>query len=31
MNLDGHITMLGNTNAVYSGMTGGWQCREWRA
>lgn len=28
---DGHITMLGNTNAVYSGVTGGWQCREWRA
>lgn len=28
---DGHITMLGNTNAVYSGITGGWQCREWRA
>lgn len=28
---DGHITMLGNTNAAYSGVTGGWQCREWRA
>ena len=28
---DGHIIMLGNTNAVYSGATGGWQCREWRA
>lgn len=28
---DGHIIMLGNTNAVYSGVTGGWQCREWRA
>ena len=28
---DGHITMLGNTNATYSGVTGGWQCREWRA
>lgn len=28
---DGHITMLGNTNAVYSAITGGWQCREWRA
>lgn len=28
---DGHIIMLGNTNAVYSGITGGWQCREWRA
>ena len=27
---DGHIIMLGNTNAVYSGITGGWQCREWR-
>lgn len=28
---DGHIIMLGNTNAEYSGVTGGWQCREWRA
>lgn len=28
---DGHIIMLGNTLAVYSGITGGWQCREWRA
>lgn len=28
---DSHIIMLGNTNAVYSGITGGWQCREWRA
>nr|DAE54669.1 MAG TPA: protein of unknown function (DUF4815) [Caudoviricetes sp.] len=28
---DGVIIMLGNTNAVYSGVTGGWQCREWRA
>lgn len=28
---DGHITMLGDTNAVYSAVTGGWQCREWRA
>lgn len=28
---DGRIVMLGNTNAVYSGITGGWQCREWRA
>ena len=28
---DGKIIMLGNTNAVYSGVTGGWQCREWRA
>lgn len=28
---DGHIIMLGNTGAVYSGITGGWQCREWRA
>ena len=27
---DGHITMLGNTNASYSGITGGWQCKEWR-
>lgn len=27
---NGRITMLGNTNAVYSGITGGWQCREWR-
>ena len=28
---NGKIVMLGNTNGVYSGMTGGWQCREWRA
>jgi hypothetical protein len=28
---DGLIIMLGNTNGAYSGMTGGWQCREWRA
>lgn len=28
---DGVIIMLGNTGAVYSGVTGGWQCREWRA
>lgn len=28
---DGKIIMLGNTNGVYSGATGGWQCREWRA
>lgn len=28
---DGAIIMLGNSNAVYSGVTGGWQCREWRA
>jgi hypothetical protein len=28
---DGKIIMLGNTNGVYSGVTGGWQCREWRA
>ena len=28
---DGKIVMLGNTNGVYSGVTGGWQCREWRA
>lgn len=28
---DGHIVMLGDTDAVYSGVTGGWQCREWRA
>lgn len=27
---DGVVIMLGNTNAVYSGVTGGWQCREWR-
>ena len=28
---DGKIVMLGNANGVYSGVTGGWQCREWRA
>lgn len=28
---NGRIVMLGDTNAVYSGVTGGWQCREWRA
>lgn len=28
---DGAIVMLGNTNGAYSGVTGGWQCREWRA
>lgn len=28
---NGRIVMLGNTNGVYSGATGGWQCREWRA
>lgn len=28
---DGSFTMLGNTNAAHSGVTGGWQCREWRA
>lgn len=28
---DGKIIMLGNTNSVYTGVTGGWQCREWRA
>lgn len=28
---DGKIVMLGNTNAAYSGVVGGWQCREWRA
>lgn len=28
---DGRIIMLGDTNAAYSGATGGWQCREWRA
>lgn len=27
---NGRIVMLGNTNGVYSGVTGGWQCREWR-
>lgn len=28
---DGKIIMLGNTNGASSGVTGGWQCREWRA
>lgn len=28
---DGTIIMLGNPNSAYSGVTGGWQCREWRA
>lgn len=28
---NGEIIMLGNTNSIYSGVTGGWQCREWRA
>lgn len=28
---NGRIVMLGNTEARYSGVTGGWQCREWRA
>lgn len=28
---DGVIIMLGDTGGVYSGVTGGWQCREWRA
>ena len=28
---DGKIIMLGDTNGAYSGVTGGWQCREWRA
>lgn len=27
---DGLIINLGNTGGVYSGVTGGWQCREWR-
>lgn len=27
----GKIVMLGNPGGVYSGVTGGWQCREWRA
>lgn len=27
---DGTIILLGNTDGVYSGVTGGWQCREWR-
>lgn len=28
---NGEIVMLGNTNGVYSGVYGGWQCVEWRA
>lgn len=28
---DGVIIMLGDTGGAYSGVTGGWQCREWRA
>lgn len=28
---NGKIVMLGDTGAAYSGVTGGWQCREWRA
>lgn len=28
---DGKIVMLGDTKGAYSGVTGGWQCREWRA
>lgn len=28
---NGQIIVLGDTNSVYSGVTGGWQCREWRA
>lgn len=28
---NGEIIMLGNPNSAYSGVTGGWQCREWRA
>lgn len=27
----GRIIMLGDTKGVYSGVTGGWQCVEWRA
>lgn len=27
---DGTIVMQGDLRAVYSGVTGGWQCREWR-
>ena len=27
---DGTIIMLGNTQAAYSGVTGGWQCVNWR-
>lgn len=28
---NGGIVMLGNPNSAYSGVAGGWQCREWRA
>lgn len=28
---DGTIFTLGNTQSVYSGVTGGWQCVNWRA
>ena len=28
---DGTIIMLGNTEGVYSGVTGGWRCVNWRA
>lgn len=28
---NGGIVMLGNTDGAYSGVTGGWQCVEWRA
>ena len=28
---DGTIIMLGDTQAVYSGVTGGWRCVNWRA
>lgn len=28
---DGTIIMLGDTQAAYSGVTGGWQCINWRA
>lgn len=28
---NGGIISLGNTEGVYSGVSGGWQCREWRA
>lgn len=27
---NGEIVLLGNTNGIYSGVTGGWQCKEWR-
>lgn len=28
---NGEIIMLGDPNGIYTGVTGGWQCREWRA